>query len=59
MSLNRSHYGILLSGCAAEEGKQEIPPIFHESFSKENKIRGLGENWYYPFDASSIAELLC
>jgi hypothetical protein len=40
-SLNRSHYGLLLSGRPADEenGVMEIPPIFHHSFSKEKNLR--------------------
>jgi hypothetical protein len=39
--LNRSHYGLLLSGRHADEenGVTEIPPIFHHSFSKEKNLR--------------------
>ncbi len=42
--LNWSHYGILLSGHAAEAGKQEIPSIFHESFSTEKNLAAWGKN---------------
>ncbi len=40
-TLNHSHYGILLSGCPAdqEKGIQEIPPIFHQCFSKEKNLK--------------------
>jgi hypothetical protein len=40
-TLNRSHYGLLLSGRPADEenGVTEIPPIFHISFSKEKNLR--------------------
>ena len=40
-TLNRSHYGVLLSGRDADEehGVAEIPPVFHLSFSKEKNLR--------------------
>jgi hypothetical protein len=40
-NLNRSHYGILLGGRAADEenGIAAIPPIFSLSFSKEKNLR--------------------
>jgi hypothetical protein len=36
-TLNQSHYGLLLSGCPADEenGVTEIPPIFHIVFLKK------------------------
>jgi hypothetical protein len=40
-TLNHSHYGLLLSGRPADEenGVAAIPPIFHQSFSKEKNLR--------------------
>jgi hypothetical protein len=40
-ALNRSHYGLLLNGRPEDEtnGVAAIPPIFHQSFSKEKNLR--------------------
>jgi hypothetical protein len=51
--LNRSHYGILLSGCAAEEGKQEIPPIFMNHLLQK-KNSSLGKNGAVPLMQAAL-----
>lgn len=40
-TLNRSHYGLLLSGRPADEenGVAAIPPIYQHCFSKEKNLR--------------------